>query len=320
MQLPAEQHSRLSQIAMAVKPKGMIADLVMPRVDVGAKQFKYTQLETSDMFTIPDTKMGRKSEFNEVEFGSELKDGSVKDWGLADIVPDDDIKVAESGAINFKPFDVAVEGTSLLVDLAREQRVAQAIFNSNNYATNLRTTLSGADQWDDPASDPYNQIMDYIENMLVRPNAATLGRKAYRYLRQHPKIVAGVLNNGGQVAGGEGATGYVSRQALADYLELDEIHVGEAFYNSAKKGQAMQTARLWGNHAAFTRIDRSIAAPDRISMPVYGITAEFGNKQTRTVDLPDRGVKGSTKVIVAEQLDELIVYKEGGFFIQNVVN
>ncbi len=320
MQLPAEQVSRLSQIAMAVKPEGFIADLVCPRVDAGGTKFKYTVLEKNDMFTIPDTKVGRKSEFNEVEFGSKLLDGSVEDWGLSDVVPDSDVQKADAGEINYRPLELAAEGTSLLVDLAREKRVADLYFSLNTYAANQRLTLSGTDLWDNTSSDPLAMIMDSLDTMLVRPNIAVFGRKTYTKLRRHPKIVAAVLNNDGQIHGGTGAAGYVSKRSLAELFEVDEIYVGETFYNSAKKGQAFSGARLWGNHAAFLRIDRNVAAPDRISLPTFAITAEFGKKTTRPVDMPNRGIRGSTQIIVAEQVKELITYQEGGFFFQNATS
>lgn len=317
---PFDTQPRLTQIAMAVKPQGMIADLVCPRVPVDGEKFVYTKLEHSDLFAIQDTKVGRSSEPNQVEFGATDVTDKVEDHGLDDFVPTRDKAVADAQNTNLDPFAVATEGTSILVELAREKRVADLYFGLNTYAATLRATLSGTSQWSDYAnSDPYTAIMDALDGMLVRPNIATFGRKTFTRLRSHPKVVAAVLNNGGQVAGGQGASGSVTRQALADLLELEAIHVGEAFYNSAKKGQATSMARLWGNHAAFLRIDKSVRSTQGFVLPTFAMTAEWGKRFVATIPEPKRGLKGGTTVRVGEQVKEIVTFQEGGYFFQNAV-
>lgn len=313
-----DSQARLTQIAMAVKPKGLIADIICPRVQVDGEKFIYSKLNQADLFTIPDTNIGRSSEANQVEFGAIDVTDSTTDQGLSDFVPTKDELVAAAQGANIDPMAVAVEGTSMLVELAREKRVADLYTNLNTYSAALRTTLSGTSQWSDYAnSDPYSAILGSIDEMLIRPNMACMNRKVYRFLRSHPKIVAAVLNNGGQVAGGTGAAGWVSRQALADLLELDQIVVGEAFYNSAKKGQAFASARLWGNHAAFLRIDPNVRAARGFTLPTFAMTAQFGTREVRAVDEPKKGVRGGTTLIVAEQVKEIITFQDAGFLFQN---
>lgn len=318
---PFQTQPRLTQIAMAVKPQGMIADIVCPRVDVGSEEFTYSKLISEDLFTIPDTQVGRTSEPNQVEFGAEDETAKVVDHGLDDFVPNRDINVAAAQGANIDPLAVAAEGTALLVELAREKRVADLYFNLNTYSAAHRTTLVGNDQWSDYAngSDPYDDIMAGLEAMLVRPNMAIFGRATWTKLRSHPKVVAMVLNNGGQVAGGQAAAGSVTRQAFADLLELDQVVIGEAFYNSAKKGQAMTPARLWGKHAAFVRIDRNVRSVQGFNLPTFAMTAQFGGKFAGTIPDAKRGLKGGTIVRVGEQVKELITFQDGGFFIQNAV-
>lgn len=317
---PFDTQPRLTQIAMAVKPQGMIADLVCPRVMVEGEKFIYTKLNSSDLFTIQDTKVGRTSEPNQVEFGATDVTDKVEDHGLDDFVPNRDGAVAAAQGANIDPFAVATEGTAILVDLAREKRVADLYFNPNTYVPAQRAALSGTGQWSDYVnSDPYSVIMDALDGMLVRPNMATFGRKVFTRLRSHPKIVAAVLNKGGQIAGGAGSAGSVSRQSIADLLELDDILVGESFFNAAKKGQAFNGARLWGNHAAFMRIDRNVRSAQGFVLPTFAMTAQWGNRFVSTIPEPKRGLKGGTTVRVGEQVKEIITFAEGGYLFQNVV-
>ncbi|BBL73671.1 hypothetical protein MishRS11D_07690 [Methylomagnum ishizawai] len=194
---PAQTQARLTQIAMAVKPQGMIADMVLPRVGVPAELFKYTKFATAEAFTIPDTRIGRASTANEVEFTAELADGSTKDWGLDDFVPKKDMDKFASGEITYDPMAVASENTALLVALAREKRIADLIFGLATYAASLRTTLSGSDQWSHTSSDPVAAIDNAAESMLLKPNVLVLGRRTWKHLRKNQKLVAAVLARDG---------------------------------------------------------------------------------------------------------------------------
>lgn len=309
---------RLTQIAMAVKPTGMIADLVCPRVDVMGEKFTYTKFATEESFSIPDTRVGRTSEPNSVEFGGADVEDATEDHGLDDWVPEKDVKNAKDSGSPIDPLAVATERTALLVELAREQRVANLYFTLATYSAALRTTLAGNSQWSDYVnSDPVTAILTAFDTMLIRPNVAVLGQAVWTKLRMHPKVVAAVLNAGGGV-GAQGAAGVVARRAVAELLELDEIHVGSAFYNSAKKGQAAAYSRLWGKHAAFLRIDKSVKSPTG-GMPTFSMTAQWQDRKTKTFFDPKRGVDGSHCVRVAEHVKELVTFQDAGYFFQNAV-
>lgn len=312
---PFTVQPRLTQIAMAIKPVGLIADEVCPRIPVPAEKFIYTKMNTEEGFTIPDVRVGRTGQPNRVEFGGVDVTDSTEDFGLDDSVPNKDILNAEG--TNYDPLDAATDRTTILVRLAREQRVAALYFTLGNYPAAQRATLAGADQWSDPASDPLKAILDMFDTMLIRPNVGTFGRLTYSGLRRHPKIVAAVLNSGG-VAGGAAAAGAVSKQALADLLELDEIHVGESFSNTAKKGQAPVYARLWGKHASFARIDKAVR-DTRAALPTFGFTAQWGDVVAGTLEDNSIGLRGGQRVRVGEHVKELIAFPEVGCFFQNAV-
>jgi hypothetical protein len=315
---PAQVQARLTQIAMAVKPQGMIADQVLPRVQVEAEAFKYTKFITAEAFTIPDTHIGRSSTANEVEFGSELADGSTKDHGLDDFVPKKDLDAAASQQIGYDPMAVASENTALLVDLGREARVADLIFTLTTYDAALRTTLAGNDQWSDyDHSDPTDDIDEACDSMLIKPNTMVLGRRTWKYLRKHPKLVAAVLGRLG-VGAALTASGKLTLQAVAEFFELDQILVGEAFYNSAKPGQTAAYSRLWGPHASLLHINRSVTNA-RAALPTFGITAEWQGRRVRLIPDAKRGIDGGTTVRVAEQINEMVTFQQLGYHFHNAV-
>ncbi len=309
---------RLTQIALAVKPTGMIADLICPRVPVEGKKFTYTKFFTEEAFTIPDTRVGRLSVPNNVEFGGKDETDACEDFALEDLVPNEDIDNARD-ANNFDPMGVATERTAALLELSREKRVADMYFNPATYAASLVASLSGTSQWSDGASDPVAYLQDRFDSMLVRPNIGVFGRSTWTQLRRHPKVVAQIVNTGGGTGtAGLAAAGFASRRAVADLLELDDIYVGEAFFNASRKGQSASYGRLWGKHASFVRVERSIKDP-RGAMPTFAFTAQWGARITGTRPEPKVGLKGAQAIRVGEQIKELVAYQEAGLFIQNAV-
>ena len=313
---PFTVQPKLTQIAMAVKPQGLIADRVCPRISVPGEKFIYTKMSTDEAFTIQDTRVGRTGRPNQVEFGGTDVTDSTEDYGLDDPVPNKDIKNAEG--TNYDPLAAASERTAILVALAREQRVANLYFTLGNYLAAQRATLSGTSQWSDYSnSDPVSAILTAFDSMLIRPNIGIVGRAVWTKLRMHPKVVAAVLNNNNGL-GGATAAGVIQRKAVADLLELDDIIVGESFANSAKKGQAASYARLWGKHAAFLRIDPNVRDP-RAALPTFGFTAQWGEPVAGTIPDSSIGLDGGQNVRVGEHIKELICFQDVGTFFQNAV-
>lgn len=311
---------QLTAIAIGYKnPEAdMIAERVLPEVPT-AKKFKYTTYGAAQAFTVPDTKVGRKSEPNMVDFGGTDVTAEVLDYGLDDLVPNDEIAAWEAmdkpksgGPLN--PIDVATMLMTHLVQIDREIRVANAVFNLANYPTANRVTLSGTGQWSDYSnSNPVAVINDALDTPLVRPNKMVIGRLAWTKLRQHPKLVESIKSTG---AGGVNAQGMVARQAVADLFELDEILIGGAMYNTSKPGQTPVYGRAWGKHCALIH---SSPAAAQLGMPTYGFTARFGTRIAGVIPEPKNGLRGGQRVRSGESLLEVISAPDAGYFFQSCV-
>ncbi|MEI1042415.1 phage capsid protein, partial [Pseudomonas aeruginosa] len=130
--------------------------------------------------------VGRKSKPNEVEFSATDETGSTEDHGLDAPVPQADI---DNAPANYNPLGHATEQTTNLILLDREARTSKLVFNPNSYAAGNKRTLSGTDQWSDPASNPLPEITDALDSVILRPNIGVLGRRTATILRRHPKIV-----------------------------------------------------------------------------------------------------------------------------------
>ncbi|SFG29766.1 hypothetical protein SAMN05518865_110175 [Duganella sp. CF458] len=296
----------IQAIVIAYRNAKMIADSVMPRVLVGAQDFKYMRQNMADQFTVQETRVGRKSAPNQVESVGDLVPATVFEYGLDEIVPINDVRNAPEGV---DPVANAAEFVMKLVTLDREVRVAGAVFNPANHVN--KTTLAGTAQWSDYAnSDPISAILNALDLSVMRPNVMTIGRAAWTKLILHPKVIDYVNGKGG-------TSGGVTRQQLADALELEEILVGEAFVNTAKKGQAAAYQRAWGKHCALTYRE---VPTDAQRATTWGFTAEFGERIADTQYSKDfGGLEGGYKTRAGERVNEIISAPDLSYFFQNAI-
>lgn len=299
---------KLTAVAIAYRNPDMslIADQVLPLTPTD-QEFKYLKYDMAQGFTVPDTKVGRKSAPTEVEFtATEVIDKCV-DYGLDDLVPNEDIEADNQGV---NPLGMATSYLTNLVQLAREQRVASLVFNTASFAAGNQAVLAGTSQWSDQTnSDPVAAIGDALDVPVMRPNIAVFGQVAWTKLRRHPKIVQAIMGTN------QGA-GMVSRQAFADFFELQDIYVGAGFANAAKKGQTASLARMWGKHAAFLYRDRAAGPQAGVT---FGFTAQFGNKIAGVMNEEKIGLTGSQRVRVGERVKEVICATDLGYWFQNAV-
>ena len=89
----------LTAITLAYRNRRLIADDVLPRTSpLGKEEFNYQQWTIEESFTLPDTRVGRKSEPNQVEFTGTRVTDRTEDEGLDDIIPFVDIMNAAPGS------------------------------------------------------------------------------------------------------------------------------------------------------------------------------------------------------------------------------
>lgn len=297
----------LTAIAIAYRNARMIADEVAPRVPVGKEEFKYLKHDMAEGFTVPDTKVGRKSKPNEVEFSATEETDSTEDFGLDDPVPQKDIDNAPE---NYDPLGKSVEQISNIIELGREVRTASLVFNAANYAAANKEVLAGTAQFSDFAnSDPIGVIMDALDSMVMRGNIMTIGRQAYSKLARHPDIVKAAHGNSGD-------KGIAHRQAIIELFELEDILVGEARINTSKKGQNPVLQRCWGKHISLQFRDKMA---DTRSGMTFAMTAQFGNRIAGAEADSNIGLRGGQRVRAGESVKELLTANDLGYFIENAV-
>jgi hypothetical protein len=307
----------LTAIAVAYTQKNLIADRVLPRVPVSTKSFRYLKYGLGDAFTVPETAVGRKGTPNQVEFASSEATDTTQDHALDSPVPNDDMrqwqsaKDAGQGYVSqADPQSRAAAQVTSLVLTRREKRAADLVFNPASYGTNNKATLSGTSQWSDYTnSKPQQAINAALDGMVMRPNVAVFGRLAWSSLSTHPQMAMAIFKNGTNA-------GKITTQQFADLFELDEVIVGDAWINTAAKGQAPNVVRLWGKHCAL--LHRNAQADTDFGV-TFGMTAQFGERVAGVIEDPDIGMNGGVRVRAGESVKELVTANDLGYLFTNAV-
>ncbi len=307
-------------VAVSVKYRNpavsLIADQVLPRVPVNVKEFKYKIYDLAQGITVPNTFVGRRGQPGEVSFSSSETTALAEDYGLDDPVPQDDIDQAAASAANGGvSVDPLMDSTEYLTDLLlldREIRTAGLIFNPNTYKAGYKVQLAGTDQFDHADSDALGVLNDALDATLIyRPNVLVIGQSAWTKLRVNRSLLAALQPNV------DAPKGILTREQVAELLEIDRVIVGSSFVNQAKKGQDVVPVRTWGKHVALLHVNPQANNNRGIT---FGFTAQYGTRIAGSQPDSKIGLRGGQRVRVGETVKEKVIAPELGYFIQDAVS
>lgn len=304
---PFPVNSVMVAIAIAYRNRILIADEVLPRLSPMSRQeFKYFAYDMVDGFTIPDTRVGRRSAPNEVSFsGTEVTDSTL-DYGLDDPIPQVDIDSAEVG---FDPRNHSVEQLTNLILLDREVRVSALVSSAANYDAANVTTLGATAQFSNTSADVLGIMEDGLNAPVMRPNVAIFGQASWSAFRRHPQVMKAVF-------GTYADAGMATRQQVADLLEVEKVLVGQARVNTARKGQAANLTRAWGDMVSL--IYQDAMATNR-NGTTYGFTAQYKTRLAGSERDGNIGLRGGERVRVGESVKEVVSAKSLGYLILDCV-
>ncbi len=304
----------LTNCAISYRNREYIADQCMPVVTVANRSDKIFEFPVETMQQLADVSIaGNRGMPGEVKYGlNSSKNYSVSDYALMDFVSNDEIANADAP---LQPKVEAVEIVTNFLMLARESRVASAVFGAGNYGANT-AALAGASRWDTSTSDPVQAIEDAIESCFVRPTHLVLGGQVWPKLRNHPKFLQYILSRASTASGDVPLR--VSEQLIADAFGLEGCIVGRAKSVTSVEGQSVTTGYLWGKSAALIRVEKS---PSARKTQCFGYTFRFGNFETREIVDNVRGVRGGVFEKVSHSDAETIIGgANAGYLFTSVIS
>jgi len=295
-------------LVMAYKNSELIADQVMPVKVLEGKElsFKYFERTKGDAFTAPDTKVGRLSEPNVIHLSGVEKSDFAVAHGLEDIIPLEDLdQVTDKNRFTNTHLEYLMN--QLL--LGKEKRVADIVQNTSNYESGNTHTYEDNQGIGASGFDIVTVLLDWLDKPLARPNIIGMGYNVYTKLRTDPNVLKALYPS-------SNGSGVATKQQLCDLFEVNDILVGKARVNTTKNAKNLQLERCWGNNIWGHYQEPLSNLKDGIA---WGMTAQIGERYAAVIEAPNKGLKGSEIIKAGFYQKEVVVGKDAGFLLKNVI-
>lgn len=244
-----------------LSPQAPVAEALFPYVPVGARAGRILSFGPDD-FKKVNTARAPGTNTKRVQFGHGSTPFSLSDHSLEGMVPIENMQEAAAvPGINLG--SGAVRKVQNQMALEREQQAADIALNAANYGTNNKVTLTGTDRWNDPTSDPFDDIDTARQSIRsqtgVKPNKAIFGPKVVSALRRHPMVIARL-----STAEIRTPASIAQLQAL---FEIDEIIEGGTVYFDEATNLFVD---VWGTYAVLAYTTPK--SMQEMGSPSYGYT------------------------------------------------
>lgn len=227
-------------------PLGMVADQIMPGVNVSKESGKFFRYNKGDQARVPYTKRDLRSESRSVDWRVDTDSYSCEEYALNDLIDDREYVQADA-PLNLQRD--TIENLQRLMLLDREKRVHDLAVGS---LVTKNTTLTGTNQWRDAGSygttaTPLDDVEAGSESIRsdtgVRPNTAVFGMAAWLAFSKTAQIVDRVVTPGGNW-GSPTITVDNARTLLAIY-GITSVIVADTIQNTAGFGVTDSFSDLW---------------------------------------------------------------------------
>jgi hypothetical protein len=228
-------------------PQGMVADSILPRVNVSKESGIYFRYNKGDQARIPYTKRQLRSESRRVDWRVDTDSYKCEEYALNDLIDEREYNQADA------PLDLqrdTIENLQRLMRLDREKRVHNLVTNASVVTKN--TTLTGTNQWRDAGASgstatPLFDIEAGSEAVRgdtgVRPNMAIFGMSAWLAFTKVTQILDRIVTPGGNW-GSPTITTDTARTLLAPY-GITSVMVTDGIENTAGYGVTDSFSDIW---------------------------------------------------------------------------
>lgn len=227
-------------MAIGFTENATIAGTIAPVVTVDKQSDRYAVFSRADAYRTENDKRSPGGEANKISRSVSSDTYFSNNYALKYPVTLEDRENADP-IYRQNLINDAAGYVSRKLALGWEVRVRDLCFTTANVGSSAGVNSA----WSDPAnSNPIGDITTALDNVQdttgTRPNRLVFGLAAWRSLRRNNQILNRIFgtNNGG---------GFPSVAQVANLLEVEQILVGQAYYNSAEEGLAESLSPLWGD-------------------------------------------------------------------------
>lgn len=276
---------------------------VMPQVFTnGSRSGAFWKYSKNDLLDAPDDTMaGTKAEPNEITQGRSQGTYALQSRALKDEIAWATLQNQTAPLNELMDSQASVQ---YRIEFNREKRIATKAMTAGNYGSSNKITIAAADRWDSAGGGDPAGVVDTLKRALWRGGGnsklkSVITRPTFDILKRHPQVLDKVKYGGTSVrpAG-------VSRQALAEFFEVDEVLVA-----SAKKSVAGVESYIWGSSGMWLGY---VAQTPGLRTVSFGYSIQDSQARSQTFWIPEEGGDGIYRVRVSLQDEQNIIAADAG--------
>jgi hypothetical protein len=242
-----------------------LAEEIFPVLPVSKKTGYIFKYDKSNLKTAGDLR-APSARANRVDYGmTKVTYGPLVKHALEIDIDEDIMEMYDS------PLEPQVDATMAVTEmfeLNKEAALASYLATTANLGASV--TLSGTSQWGDfvnsaPFTDIETGVATVIKTAAKTPNTILMGYPVWSKLKNHPDMLDRVKFS---------QLGTMTESLLSDLVQIPNVKVAKAVYNSAADGQTDVMAFVWGKHCWIMYITsspalRSVTAGYTLSNPAF---------------------------------------------------
>lgn len=291
--------------------RGFIAGQVLPVFEVNEPAADYPVLPIEAVMKLPDLKRAPRGTYNRDDWEFETSTFNCEEYGTEEPVDDVESRLYQR---YFDAEEVAVLRATDRLLRSYEKRVADAVFNTNN----ITNTTELGTEWSNIACTPKSDVKTAKQAMRaatgLEPNTLIISKKVLENVLISTEIKSYLqYTNPHMLLNLE-----AQRRLLAQYLDLDQVLIGNAMYDSADKGQSMSLTEIWDDEYALLCIVSS--GGRNLKEPCLGRTFMWTKDSPNIINAEQYREEQCRSNIyrVRHYTDEAFIFTAAGWLLYNV--
>jgi hypothetical protein len=284
---------------------------LMPIKRVAKSSAEYPVIPLEAFLESVDTKRADRGNYNRSDFNFDFQNYSTEDHGWEEKIDD------REEALYSSYFDMEAAATLRAMAImmrGHENRVKDLVYDTGTIANGAVGVAWTTPATATPKADVDGARDSMRNNFGVLPNKMTIAYTRFNALLRTAELRDALKYTNPIEMGGFD----VQRAIVAQYFGLDEILVGDAQENTAKKGQTAVLGEIWtpGNVGLYAVSDGS----DDMKEPVIGRTMQWeeGAPDILTTETYREEKVRADIVRVRNDVDEVYQYEGAGYILTGI--
>ena len=239
----------LTNISIAYKAEGLIADQLFPAVPVAKESDSFFIFDKANSMRIPLTERANGAEANEDNLLLSTATYRIAEEALKEVLSDRDRDNQDPG-LNLEVSIVEELSQKLLV--RREVDAADLVFTNGNWANESSLAAAGAWSANTSVSSPILNALSagsaIITNSGMKANVCVLDQRTFDAVKEHTSVVDRIKYT---------SADSVSESLIANLFNVAKLYVAYGTRNTANEGLAATMANIWTDSAWFGHVERA---------------------------------------------------------------